>query len=381
MNSLAANQDSGGDPTLVLVADQRLRAEVGRVAAAADRRVAEARMPVGRHAWSGAVMVILDTAAARDCTAAGYPRRAAVLLVTEGEPGLLDWQAAAAVGAERVLALPDSADVLIESFADHTGRGPGDGAVVAVVGGVGGAGASTLAAAVALTGAASRFRPDTILIDGDPLGGGIDLLLGLESEPGLRWPDLVVEEGRVAAAALHDALPSPSPGLAVLACVRAVPGADPPAIGSSAARAVVEAGRSAGDLVVCDISAERGPHADHMLDAADLVVLVVPARLRAVAAARAVSARVHRRNPHQALIVRGPAPGGLRAAEIAEALALPVLAAIRPQPALAARLERTGLGSPRGPLRTAASAVLAALMEDLDDHAQPLAQLRTGGVR
>lgn len=366
MNSIAASEVSDSapphGPVLVLVADRRLREEVSRVAAAADRHVTAAAPPVGRHAWSDAVMVILDTEAAGACGAAAYPRRAGTLLVTEGEPGLLDWQAAAAVGAERVIALPAAADELIESFADHTHRGPGDGLVVAVVGAGGGAGASTLAAAVALT-AADRFLPHTILIDGDPLGGGLDLLLGIESAPGLRWPELVVEEGRVAAAALHDALPSAAPGLAVLSCARAASGEVAAEIGPGAARAVVEAGRSAGDLVVCDVSGARGPHADQLLDAADLVVLVVPARLRAVAAARAVAAQVRRRNPNQGLVVRGPAPGGLRSGEVAAALDLPLLAGVRAQPGLATRLERGGLGPPRGPLRVAAEAVLDVLAE------------------
>ncbi|WP_280269184.1 septum site-determining protein Ssd [Nocardia wallacei] len=364
MNSIAASLDCGSEapgPALVLVTDRRLCDEVGRVAAAADRRIDEGRMPVGRHAWSGAAMVIVDTAAAQACAAAGYPRRAGVVLVVEGEPGLAEWQAAAAAGAERVLALPTAADLLIESFAEHAHCGRGDGSVVAVIGAHGGAGASTLAAAVAHTAAVARFRHDTILVDGAPLGGGADLLLGIESVPGLRWPDLVVEQGRVAAAALHDALPAAAPGLAVLACGRVVGDAVPAELGPGAVRAVIEAGRSAGDLVVCDVSGERGPHADQMLDAADLVVLVVPARLRSVAAARAVVAHTRRRNPNQGVIIRGPAPGGLRGGEVAAALGVPLLAAVRAQPRLPARLERGGLGVPRGPLRTAADAVLDVL--------------------
>ncbi|GAB2717505.1 septum site-determining protein Ssd [Nocardia thraciensis] len=364
MNSVAASPDCGlssQGPVLVLVTDRRLCDEIGRVAAAADRRIEESRMPVGRHAWSGAALVIVDTAAARACAAAGYPRREGILLVVEGEPGLPEWQAAAASGAERVIALPAAADALIESFADHAHRGPGNGVVVAVVGAHGGAGASTLAAAVAHTSAVARFRRDTILVDGAPLGGGVDLLLGIESIPGLRWPDLVVEEGRVAAAALHDALPAAAPGLVVLACGRVMEDALPAELGPGAVHAVIEAGRSAGDLVVCDVSGERGQHADRMLDAADLVVLVVPARLRSVAAARAVVAHTRRRNPNQGLIIRGPAPGGLRGGEVAAALGLPLLAAVRAQPRLSARLERDGLGVPRGPLRAAADAVLEVL--------------------
>ncbi len=358
MNSVAALPPSA----LVLIADHRLRDEIRRIAAAADRRLDEQRPPVGRHAWLAAGSVILDTSSARNCVETGCPRRSGTILVTAGEPELADWQAAAAIGSDRVIPLPAAADRLIEALADHLPRGSGDGTVVALVGVGGGAGTSVLAAAVALTAAAERFRTETLLVDGDPLGGGLDLLLGIETAPGLRWPDLVVEDGRVAARALHDALPEVAPRLGLLSCGRVDDG-PPGQIGAAAARAVVSAGRAAGELVVCDVSTARGPHVDEMLDSADLVVLVAPARLRAVAAARAVAAWVRPRNPNQALVVRGPAPGGLRGAEIAEALSLPLLSAFRPQPALPYRVERAGLTHPRGPLRAAAEAVLDALPE------------------
>ncbi|MFF3574996.1 septum site-determining protein Ssd [Nocardia jiangxiensis] len=360
MNSVTAEQP----PALTLVSGHRLREEVRRIAAAADRQLAEHSMPIGRYAWTEAALVILDTAAAHECAAAGYPRRAGTVLVSEGEPGADQWEAAITGGAELVLGLPAAADRLIEVFAEPASAAEGGGAVVAVVGACGGAGASTLAGAIALTASAIRFRPGTILVDGDPFGGGLDLLLGIESEEGLRWPDLVVEDGRVAAATLREALPEAAPGLRVLACGRATPDTGPTEIGPGAVRAVLDAGRAAGDLVVCDISRERGPHADQMLDGADLVVLVATPRLRSIAAARATVAHVRRRNPNQALIVREPAPGGLHGDEVAEALGLPLLAAVRAHPGLSGQLERAGLTTPRGPLRTAAESVLSLLTGD-----------------
>ncbi|MRH90476.1 hypothetical protein GFY24_24035 [Nocardia sp. SYP-A9097] len=208
--------------------------------------------------------------------------------------------------------------------------------------------------------AGDRSRTNTLLVDAAPYGGGIDLLLGLEQAPGLRWPDLVIEDGRVSAAALHDALPGIG-GTAVLSCGRGMAAME---LAPVAVRAVVEAGRAAGDLVVCDLSAERGPYTDEILDAADLVVLVVPARLRTIAAAESVAGYLTRRNPHVRLLVRGPSPGGLRGREISEVLALPLLAALPPQPGLAERLERGGLTiRRRGPLRTAADLVLTELSD------------------
>lgn len=349
---------AGGPPAvLVLIRDNRLREEVSRVAAAAGRRIDEVEPPVGRHPWAVAPLVVLDTTAAVECAAAGPPRRNGVVTVTDGEPDLADWQAAAVIGAEQVIALPDAAVDLIEKFARYGEQHADGGIVIALAGPGGGAGASTLAAATALRSATAGFRPHTVLVDGVPHGGGLDLLLGIEGAPGLRWPDLVVDDGRVAAAELHSALPVAGAGLSVLSCGRGRTGP----IGAAAVHAVVEAARGAGDLVVCDVSSERGPHIDRILDAADLVVLVVPARLRAVAAAQTVAEWIARRNPNRGLVVRGPAPGNLRGHEIAAVLELPLLAAVRAQPGLAARLERGGLRLRRGPLRDACDAVLAVL--------------------
>ncbi|MEV6274425.1 septum site-determining protein Ssd [Nocardia sp. NPDC051832] len=359
---LEAAQVIAAPPALVLIHDGRLRDEVRRIAAAAERGLDERGLPIGRHSWAAAPLVILDTAASAACAEAGYLRRIGVVLVTDGAPGLPDWQAAAAVGADLVIALPGAAERLIEKFAEHAEYRHGDGVVIAVAGAGGGAGASTLAAATALRSAARRFRSDTVLVDAAPLGGGLDLLLGLENSTGPRWSDLVVEDGRISAAALHAALPAAAPGLSVLSCGRGGAGRLPTEITPAAIHAVIEAGRAAGDLVICDLPTGPAPHTESILDSADLVVLVVPARLRALAAAESVTTYIAARNPNQGLIVRGPAPGGLTAPEIAEVLDLPLLAAVRPQPGLATRLERGGLTLPRrGPLLTAADAVLSVL--------------------
>ncbi|GAB2527268.1 septum site-determining protein Ssd [Nocardia heshunensis] len=407
------NSDAATPPALSLVADPRLRDEIRRIAAAADRPLDERVSPPGRPAWTAASAIVLDTAAARSCASAEHPRRAGILLVTDGEPSLLDWQAATAVGAELVLALPADADALVAAFAAHDGRRPGDGAVLAVAGAGAGAGASVLATAVALT-AAGRFRDRTLLVDCAPFGGGLDLLLGLENAPGLRWPDLTIEHGRVSAPALHAALPAAS-GLAVLSCGRTdsegvggtetpttdlvsvegdsgqrvvlatgferaagclvdrgtaapafeIPGTAVDALAPAAVRAVIEGGRAAGDLVVADLSSDHGPYTEQVLDIADLVVLVTRARLRSVAAAKSAAAYCRTRNPNVRVVVRGPAPGGLGATEIAEALALPLLASVPSQPGLTERLERGGLTvRRRGPLRTAAETCLTALFSD-----------------
>jgi hypothetical protein len=98
------------------------------------------------------------------------------------------------------------------------------------------------------------------------------------------------------------------------------------------------------------------------LETADLAVLVVPAEVRACAAAATVAARVLRHGVALQLVVRGPAPGGITPSDVSRALELPLLAAMRPQPGLAGALDRGAVpGRSRGPLATAARQVLAVL--------------------
>ena len=62
------------------------------------------------------------------------------------------------------------------------------------------------------------------------------------------------------------------------------------------------------------------------------------------------------------LAVRGPSPGGVTAEEIARALDVPLLVAMRPEPGLARTVEAgRSPGRPRGPLAGAARTVLAEL--------------------
>jgi hypothetical protein len=64
-------------------------------------------------------------------------------------------------------------------------------------------------------------------------------------------------------------------------------------------------------------------------------------------------------------VVRGPAPGGLRSGDVADIVGLPLLAAMRPQPQLAAALEHGGLRlGRRSPLAAAARRVLTVLHQN-----------------
>jgi secretion/DNA translocation related CpaE-like protein len=354
---------------VAFVEDEDLLDDVLKLAAAAGcdlECVPDAA--AARLRWSTAPIVLLDATGAGECEKAGLPRRDAVVLVcAEPAPKIL-WERAVEIGAERVIELPGAESWLVSALADATeAPAPATGRALAVVGGRGGAGASVFVAALGLT--ALRLNQSALLIDCDPLGGGLDLVLGAESEQGLRWPDMHLRAGRVAASSLHDALPSRTRGTTRLTVLSGARKGRAPA--PDAVAAVLEAGRRAGETVVCDLPRALDPAAQAALSRADLTVIVVPGEVRACVSARLLADRLSDLGAKAHLVVRGPAPGFLHPDEVAKAVGLPLLTSMRPEPNLAQALDRGDFTPrPRGPLAAAARTTLAALA------AQPLRPTR-----
>jgi secretion/DNA translocation related CpaE-like protein len=271
-------------------------------------------------------------------------------------PGPADFQAAIAVGAQQVLTLPGQDGDLMTELSEAAEAALQDGArgaVVGVIAGRGGAGASVFAAALAQT---ASEQSDALLVDADPWSGGIDLLLGVEADTGLRWPDLMLQGGRLNYAALRDALPRHR-GVSVLSGGRGGSDIDAAPLG-----AVIDAGSRGGATVVCDVPRRSTAAAETALESADLVIVVAPADVRSCAAAECVGRWVSTVNPNVGVVVRGPAPGGLRPGDVADIVGLPLLAAMRPQAGMAETLERGGLRlRRRSALAGAARRVMAVL--------------------
>lgn len=336
-----------------LLADTTLLDDLLRLMAAADCDLV--RVPdvsALRPLWHTAPLVLLDAHGVRACLSAELPRRSGVFVVHGGDP---PWDESVRLGVERVLELPLEDRALVTALTDVREGPPVEtGRVLAVLGGRGGAGASVLAASIARAVAASES--EGLLVDCDPLGGGIDLTLGAEEASGARWPAVQVSGGRIQLSALRTALPARGK-LTVLSCDRDGPGPEPQAVA-----AVLDAGRRGGCTVVCDLPRHPTPPADTALGRADLAVLVVPAEVRATAAAKRVADRVHTLAANLRLVVRGPAPGGLRADQVAEVVGIPLLTQMRPEPGLAAALDRGAFpNSNHGPLAAAARAILKEL--------------------
>ncbi|MFB6787184.1 septum site-determining protein Ssd [Streptomyces olivaceus] len=296
-----------------------------------------------RGGWDAAPLVLVGDDAARRVR--GALRRRGVVLVgrDQDDPGV--WQRAVEIGADHVLMLPDGEQWLVDRIADVT-EGVGRPALtVGVIGGRGGAGASTLACALAVTSAREGKR--SLLVDADPLGGGLDVLLGGETADGLRWPAFAASRGRVGGGALEASLPELH-SLRVLSwdrgdCV-AVP---PPAV-----RAVLAAARRRGGTVVVDLPRRIDDGVAEVLSQLDIGLLVVPAELRAVAAAGRVANAVGMVLRDLRVAVRGPYASGLDDREVARLLGLPLAGEVPVESGLlrATESRRPPGTSARGPL-------------------------------
>ncbi|WP_166845036.1 septum site-determining protein Ssd [Isoptericola sp. BMS4] len=207
---------------------------------------------------------------------------------------------------------------------------------VAVLGACGGAGTSTLAAALAhaLRGSGER----AVLVDLDVPGAGADVLLGIEDEPGARWPELAAARGDVDGEGLVAALPRWR-RVPVLSGTRAQAAPPDGSVVLDVATGLLRAGES----VVLDLPRASGwSHAARLLAAAaDTVLLVVPSTVPGVAGAASAAVALQEAGAGDPWVVaRRPAPGRVDATAVEAALGLDVVAELPWDPRLAAAVER-----------------------------------------
>ncbi|GAB2925047.1 septum site-determining protein Ssd [Streptomyces heilongjiangensis] len=335
-----AGEGRQGRP-LIVTEDVDLLDDLLRLCAAAGARPeVHHGVPEGRGHWEAAPLVLVGDDAARRLR--GAVRRRGVVLIGKDQDDSGVWQRAVQIGADHVLMLPDGEQWLVDRIAD-VAEGVGRPALtVGVIGGRGGAGASTLACALAVTSARQGRR--TLLVDADPLGGGLDVLLGGENAEGLRWPAFAASRGRVGGGALEESLPELH-SLRVLSWDRG----DAVAIPPQAVRAVLAAGRRRGGAVVVDLPRRVDEGVAEAVAQIDIGLLVVPAELRAVAAASRVASAFGMVLRDLRVAVRGPYAPGLDDQDIARLLGLPLVGEVPTEQDLRDAAKPPG-GIPRAPL-------------------------------
>ncbi|QIG44899.1 septum site determining protein [Nocardioides anomalus] len=333
---------------LIATADAALAEELARLAAAAGAPVGVvSSADAVLAAWALAPVVLLGADLAPALVALAPSRRPGVLLVGWAPAPGGAFRDALLVGAESVVELPAGGEQVAELLTDLGEVGRPEGAVLAVVGGSGGAGATTFACAL---GQVAALAGPALVVDLDPIGPGCDVVLALEDAPGVRWDSLGTASGRLSGRSLREAVPRRD-GTGVLGWPPLPCALDPGAV-----REALSAARRGHDTVVVDLPRHGDLVHETVARATLTCVVVAPTPSGVASAARWVAALPDR--SRVGLLVHGRCPDPARVAATVDA---PVLAVMPPQRGLAESVD-LGLGpvrSRRGPLARAARSVLA----------------------
>ena len=287
------------------------------------------------ESWSAASAVLVGADLAEAVTRAGVRPRAGVVVVGFDAGEVARWSVP--LGGQ-VIVLPAGAAALAAVLSDDRGTG---GPVVSVIGGSGGVGASTLAAGLAMS--VRRKGKSVALVDLDPLGGGIDLLLGAERTPGWRWSRLVGARGEVND--VRRFLPQVD-GLRVVSMGRPGAGEPPGELpGAESVRAVLGSLARHHDLVVLDPGRSPLEAARPALAGARCTLVLTGSGVRSVASTVGLLRATELAEPR--LVVRLSATSRVPADVIARAVGLSV-AGVLPDDRQLARLAEEGEPPGRG---------------------------------
>ncbi|MDN5727001.1 MAG: P-loop NTPase [Propionibacteriales bacterium] len=297
---------------LIITADEELldRALASAAAAGVEPLVLHDVLAARRH-WSEASVVLVGVDCARSLAGQALPARSRVLLLgaDHDQEELCRWSMTLAAA---VVVLPTQLTWLAAAMAEGVSAGA-TGVAIGVLGGSGGVGASTTAAGMAWRAAQDGRR--VLLVDADPYGGGIDLLVGAEDVPGWRWPRLATATGHLGD--LSQQLPRVDQ-LEVLAMSREVVEVPSP----EALSAVIRTCRQSHDLVVIDLSRSSEALLYEGLRAVDVTAVLVADDVRSVAAGQRLIAEWGGAMSGPGVVVRSGLGGGVPAEVVASTLEL-----------------------------------------------------------
>jgi secretion/DNA translocation related CpaE-like protein len=341
------------DPALLVTRDDGLRDDLLRLAAAAGVPLHPVPDPSSAlRSWAATSLAFVGADVAAELADLRPPPHPELHVVGPRQVPDALYRHALTLGARQVVALPEAEAWLASLLADLADGAARTALTVGVVPGSGGAGASSLAAALAQVGSRDR---DTVLLDLDRWGPGLDRVLGVDDADGVRWEALADLQGRLGSRSLRAALPGRD-RLGVLTWAGVSDDPDR----ATVVEVVSAAGRGS-DLVVADLPCDLGGPALDVAARCDLVVLVVEPTLLSVSAAAKVAGRLADTGAPGAVLVRG-SRGSFDPDDVAAALALPLVATVATRGRVVELVE-LGMGpagSRRSPLVRAARDVLVA---------------------
>ena len=315
---------------LVISQDAAVVNHVQSSAAAANQPLRITQLPEEvRRYWSSASLVIVGVDCAAMVAGLGLTERHGVHIVGHQAEAVLTWSVPLAAPG---LVLPGQAGFLAALLDESHRQVSAPALQLRFAGATGGLGVSTLTSGLAVR--AARRGQKVALVELDLDGGGLDVLMGAETEPGWRWHDLTGARGHLGD--LSDHLPKTC-GVSIVAAGRtpppletedratsSLPAADSvprpagPSLTLESMSAVLASLRRSHDLVFIDQGSTASPHEE--------VIWIVGADVRAVLAAQSILARgsVATRR-----VIRRTGPGRRLPADLmAESLGLPVIGTI-----------------------------------------------------
>jgi secretion/DNA translocation related CpaE-like protein len=171
-----------------------------------------------------------------------------------------------------------------------------------------------------------------VLIDLDPLGGGIDIALGAEDVVGARWSGLHAAGGRLDPEQLAEGLPRWG-DVPFLACDSSAP------LSADAVTSVLEAATAIGPVIV-DVGRSDTPARAMAMERAALAVLLVPAFVRSISSAASTKASMADFTGDWALVVRASRSSVVGPDWVAEVLGLRLFGVLEPDRGLTAAADR-----------------------------------------
>ena len=240
------------------------------------------------------------------------------------------WSLALQLNAQHVEVLPSETNWLLEHLVPPTKLRAH---IVAITPVVGGAGASTVACALAGQYATQGLK--VCLVDADPRAGGLDVIMGCEQASGMRWVDLVDLEGSVDGAEIYQSLII-TRGVHLVAPKRGQFDVE-----ASGITSVIETVATACDVVIIDTPRLSDDMTAQLHSVSDDLLLVMPTTVQA---SSLVTAHRESLSRNRCGLVARQIPGsGLTPVAVAQALDIPLRASLPTDARIVEQVEQ-GLG-------------------------------------
>ena len=309
---------------LLLTQDELLAAQFHKMCAVTQSSLIVSKEP-SHDELARAYRVFLD----QNLEVDPFAHPEVVILASDGVSSTT-WSKAAEFRAVHVEVLPSTTDWLVEHLVP-----PSDSCahIITVVPVLGGAGASTIACALAAAYAQSGTRVS--LVDADCGAGGIDILMGCEQSEGLRWSDLDNMRGEISGPEFYDNLIAHQ-GIRVLA-----PARNQHKVTLETLNRAVDLLASACEVLIIDSPRLTARITQTLANASDHTLLVTPTTVQATAVLTSYKDLLDGSNA--GLVIREIPGSGLTSIGIAQALQLPLLATVPTNSRIVEQVEQ-GLG-------------------------------------